>query len=557
MELRAKNSQKVGIKMENMVKCWEVMNCDKTQCPAYGVNLHCWLVEGTLCVEGQLTHKEKLQKHCFNCQVLIEDMKMSGQTGNANPQPLDIRDYALDGMSSRLSFINEHLEDEISKLLLLNKINMLLGSKHHLDERLYGILTAVTAGYGFSFNRAMLSLVNEEQNMLECVLAIAPNNQEDAHQIWTDVESKYQSLEELLMTLPKQPMMDSRVEEIIKDLKIPITREFGVLALTVIEGRPFNITDAVNDPKVNQKCREKIGTTAFATIPLWGREKVIGVIAVDNAFNNHPITDEDVAILSVFAGHAGFMIEQSKLHAKLGEQLVQLQELQERLLESERLATWGKMAGVLAHEIRNPLVPIGGFANRLYKSFPEEDKRKEEAAIIVKEVEKLEMILNNLLRSGQLPPPELQVSNINKIVRDTLLFMDNELQQKRIQTVTDLSPDLPDVMVDDCQMQQVFLNLFQNSVRAMADGGELQIGTANDDKFVLIDVTDTGMGISKDVMKRIFDPFFTTNEQGFGIGLSVVKQIVEAHNGAIDVKSQLNVGTTFSISLPILAEKIS
>jgi len=484
-------------------------------------------------------------------------MKMSRQTGDIDPQPLDIRDYALDGMSSRLSFINEHLEDEISKLLLLNKINMLLGSKHHLDERLYGILTAVTAGYGLGFNRAMLLLVNEEQNMLECVLAIAPTNQEDAHQIWTDIESKYQSLEELLMTLPKQPMMDSRVEEVIKDLKIPITREFGVLALTVIEGRSFNITDAVNDPKVNQKCRKKIGTTAFATIPLWGREKVIGVIAVDNAFNNHLITDEDVAILSVFAGHAGFMIEQSKLQAKLGEQLVQLQELQERLLESERLAAWGKMAGVLAHEIRNPLVPIGGFANRLYRSFPEGDKRKEEAAIIVKEVEKLEMILNNLLRSGQLPPPELQVSNINKIVKDTLLFMDNELQQKRIRAVTDLSPDLPDVMVDDCQMQQVFLNLFQNSVRAIADGGELQIGTANDDKFVLIDVTDTGTGISKDAMKRIFDPFFTTNEQGFGIGLSVVKQIVEAHNGAIDVKSQLNVGTTFSISLPILAEKIS
>jgi len=412
-------------------------------------------------------------------------------------------------------------------------------------------MTVVTAGYGLGFNRAMLFLVDEEQNVLAPALAIAPVNQEAAHRIWADVESKYRSLEELLMASPKQLIMDPRVEAVIKKLKIPITRESGVLALTVIEGRLFNITDALNDPRVNQKCREKLGTTAFASVPLWGREKVIGVIAVDNAFNNHPITDEDVAMLAAFAGHAGFMIEQSKLQAKLGEQLVQLQEMQDLLLESERFAAWSKMAGVLAHEIRNSLVPIGGFAQRLHRTFPEEDERKEIAAIIVKEVKKLEMILKQLLCSGQLPPPEPQVNNINKIVRDTILFMDNEFHEKRIQTITDLSDDLPDIMVDHYQMQQVFFNVFQNAIRAMENGGELRIGTTNNDKFVQIDVTDTGVGISKDNMKKIFDPFFTTNKQGFGVGLTVVKQIITAHNGTIDVKSEPNMGTTFSISLPI------
>ncbi|MFQ6040634.1 MAG: hypothetical protein ACE5PV_07240, partial [Candidatus Poribacteria bacterium] len=204
------------------------MNCDKTQCPAYGVNLHCWLVEDTLCVESQLTLKEKLRKYCFNCPTLIEEIKISRQRGDENLLMLDIHDYAIDEMSSTLSFINEHLENEISKLLLLNKINMLLGSKHELDERLYGILTAVTAGHGLGFNRAMLFMVNEEQNLLECVSAIAPANREEAHQIWTDIESKYQSLEKLLMASPKRPVMDPRVKEIAQDLKIPITRESGV-----------------------------------------------------------------------------------------------------------------------------------------------------------------------------------------------------------------------------------------------------------------------------------------------------------------------------------------
>ena len=215
------------------------------------------------------------------------------------------------------------------------------------------------------------------------------------------------------------------------------------------------------------------------------------------------------------------------------------------------MAAWSKMAGVLAHEIRNSLVPIGGFAQRLYRNFPEEDERKEIAAIIVKEVKNLEMILKQLFCSGQLPAPEPQMDNINKIVRDTLLFMEHEFQEKHIQTTVDLSDELPDIMVDHFQMQQMFFNLFQNAMRAMDDGGELRIVTANNDKFVQIDVIDIGVEISKDVIKKIFDPFFTTSKRGFGVGLNIVEQIVAAHHGAIEVKSQPNIGTTFSISLPI------
>jgi signal transduction histidine kinase len=359
------------------------------------------------------------------------------------------------------------------------------------------------------------------------------------------------------MALPKEPIMNSKTEEKIKNLKIPIDRKAGVLALTVIEGRPFNITDAVNDPIVNQKCRGRIGTKAFATVPLWGREKVIGVIAVDNAFNNRAITDEDLAMLEAFAGHAGYMIEQSQLQAKLGEQLIQLNEMKNLLLEMERLAAWSKMAGILAHEIRSSLVPIGGFARRLYRNFPEDDRRKEEADIIVQEVKRLEMILNQLLSSGQLPPPNLQVSNINRIIKDTLLFMDNEFRQKHIQTVINLSPDLPDLIVDNWQMQLMFFNLFQNSIRTIANSGELRIDTTNDDQFVYINVTNSGVGFSKEVMKQIFDPFFTVNKQRFGMGLSVVKQVVDLHKGTIDIKSRPNVGTTFSIKLPIFTGKNS
>jgi signal transduction histidine kinase len=206
----------------------------------------------------------------------------------------------------------------------------------------------------------------------------------------------------------------------------------------------------------------------------------------------------------------------------------------------------------MAHEMRNSLVALGGFAQRLYKNLPEADTRKDEVAIIVKEVERLEIMLQRLLNSGKLRTPKFSASDVNEIITETLLFMNYELEKNNVTSAVDLDPSLPEVMIEDYQMQQVLLNVIQNAMQAMEGGGELMLKTSGDGKFVQVSISDTGVGIPEDSIENIFEPYFTTKKNGMGIGLAISREIIEDHNGTISVESQLGVGTTFTISLPIM-----
>jgi signal transduction histidine kinase len=266
-----------------------------------------------------------------------------------------------------------------------------------------------------------------------------------------------------------------------------------------------------------------------ATVPFRSDEKMMGVMAMD------------------------LIMENSELQTQLEEQLMLLEEMNVRLLKAERLAAWSKEASrLMAHEMRNSLVAIGGFAQRLYKNIPAGDERKEEAAIIVKEVERLEIMLQSLLNSGKLRPPELEKGNINEIIEEMLLFMHYELEKNNIKYSADLNPFLPEVMAEEHQIKQVLLNLIQNAMQAMEGGGELFLQTSIDGEFVQVSISDTGVGIPEDSIKNIFEPHFTTKKNGMGMGLAISREIIEYHNGNISVESQLGMGTTFTISLPTM-----
>jgi len=209
-----------------------------------------------------------------------------------------------------------------------------------------------------------------------------------------------------------------------------------------------------------------------------------------------------------------------------------------------------KSVKLLTHEIENSLMVVGGFAQRLYKNFPEGDAKREEAAIILNEMKRLEVILKSYSNLGELRLPELKNSNINEVVKKTLSFMNYEMERNKIKCFTDLNPTLPEVMADEYQIRQVLLNIIHNGIQAMKDGGEFHVKTSVSDNFVQISVADAGVGIPENLISKIFDPFFTTKKDGMGIGLTISREIIEAHNGSISVESQLNVGTTFTINLP-------
>ena len=206
----------------------------------------------------------------------------------------------------------ERLEWEFS---LLYEVSNAMRSTLKLDQIFYIILTALTSHEGLGFNRAMLFLVNEKDNTLEGVMGIGPHSAEDAGKIWHYLSQSEMTLDDFVSAydnFKKDP--ESKLNAIVKGMKIPLREDMGVLALTILEGMPFEITTEEARLKVSPDITKMLSTNFFVTIPLKTKDKVLGAILVDNVFNGKPITKNDVRMLTMFANHAGLAIENSRLY---------------------------------------------------------------------------------------------------------------------------------------------------------------------------------------------------------------------------------------------------
>jgi len=205
----------------------------------------------------------------------------------------------------------ERLEWEFS---LLYEISNAMRTTLKLDQILYIILTALTSHEGLSFNRAMLFLVNEKEGVLEGVMGIGPHTAEEAGRVWHAISQEKMTLDDFIAsydTFKRDP--ESKLNQIVKGIKIPLREDMGILALTILEGMPFEITTHEAKKIVDPEIQRQLNTDFFVTIPLKAKDKVVGAILVDNIFNKKPITKTDVRMLAMFASHAGLAIENSRL----------------------------------------------------------------------------------------------------------------------------------------------------------------------------------------------------------------------------------------------------
>jgi two-component system NtrC family sensor kinase len=232
----------------------------------------------------------------------------------------------------------------------------------------------------------------------------------------------------------------------------------------------------------------------------------------------------------------------------------ELEETHLQLVNSEKMASLGKLAAGIAHEINNPLGGILIYSSLMKEELDRGDSRWQDLEKIVQEATRCKDIVKSLLEFSRQTEPKVEPTDINKAITDGLFFLENQALFHNIEIVKDLSPVLPMVRGNPGQLKQVFMNIIVNAAEAMSGGGTLTIKTApsEDQKVVYIDFADTGEGIPRENLTRIFDPFFTTKElgKGTGLGLSTSYGIIDAHGGRIDVKSKVGKGTTFRIELP-------
>jgi len=245
----------------------------------------------------------------------------------------------------------------------------------------------------------------------------------------------------------------------------------------------------------------------------------------------------------------------------------ELKQMQSEVKRMERLASLGILASGIAHEIKNPLAGIKSLSQTCKDEFEPGDSRLEYLSRIINQVNRLDELLKAIVAFARPKPPDRKSYDIKKVIHEVINLIIKKLKTNNIEYIEDIEDNLPIVIIDPQQIQQVFLNLILNAIDAVHENGSITVSAKpikfsspklikksdkwiKNDSFVQINISDTGKGISPDKLESIFDPFFTTKSDGLGMGLSIVYRIIEDHHGDIDVQSKLNKGTTFSITLP-------
>ena len=236
---------------------------------------------------------------------------------------------------------------------------------------------------------------------------------------------------------------------------------------------------------------------------------------------------------------------------KVSQSMEQLLQTQEKLVLSERFAAIGEAAAHLSHEIKNPLLLMGGFAQQVRRTLSEDDPRVEKLGIIAGEAKRLEHLLVEVRDFTRPPRPSLTETTLNELVRQVVDLFQEQATTQGVTARLALDPELPACLVDPNQIKQVLINLTKNALEAMPDGGELFISTGQDADFVRIEIKDTGRGIPEEIMKKLFHPFFSTKAKGTGLGLAVSYKLVQDHGGEITVWSAPDQGARFTVRLPL------
>jgi signal transduction histidine kinase len=285
----------------------------------------------------------------------------------------------------------------------------------------------------------------------------------------------------------------------------------------------------------------------------------VGVLLADNAFSRRKITAQQVAILELFCSGAGLAVDNALTYDELKTSLDRLHEAQDALIQSERLATVGRLAAHIAHEIRNPLVTIGGHARSILGHLESREDTQVSAEIIYEEVLRLEQILRGVMDFSRPVQHDPGSHSLNEIAARVVETMTLELEERGIEIRTDLTEGLPVCQMDAKRMRQVLTNLLRNGAESMASAAEegracrLTVRTWRSSAEIMLAVSDTGPGVPADLIGQIFEPFVSRKVGGTGLGLATVRMVMLDHGGDVRVENGSGAGVTFTISLPVAA----
>jgi two-component system sensor histidine kinase HydH len=445
-------------------------------------------------------------------------------------------------------------EKHFNELTLLYQFSNTMLSTIRLNKLTHLILTALTTPSSNLFERAFLLLRNDKTEVLQGMLGVTRQTAEELRIVGSReaLGSRWDISEEAISLQRADDFCAKvRMTRIEIDYSCPLIRK------AVTERTLCHIDNTTCHDCPTCLFIRPLSAGAFAAAPLVARDTTIGIIVVDNPESGQEITQDNLQFLQLFANQAGMAVENSVLYNRVEEAHSKLRDARERMVHGERLAAIGEMAANLAHELKNPIITIGGFAGRLLKGLPGETKEHQYADTIVREVNRLEKMLADVLAFSSKPTICFTVCELGEILRDCIESCSTTLEDHGIRLNPAFSCGVWPILCDASQLKQVFLNLILNACDAMSKGGLLTISVKeapSATNSVMISIQDTGGGIPSEMLPRIFSPFFTTKRHGTGLGLPIANRIVLNHFGTIKVDN-VGLGAVFSVTLPLAGFK--
>jgi signal transduction histidine kinase len=331
----------------------------------------------------------------------------------------------------------------------------------------------------------------------------------------------------------------------------------GIAGYVVQTGKPMVVQDVSKEKRFNDKFDRMTGfkTRSMICVPLILRDKPMGALEVLNKKSGDPFTRVELELLVGMAQQIIVAMENARLYRRMEEKVrTTTQELkiaQEKLIRSERLVAMGHLVQGVAHEIRNPITTIGGFAQRIKRELSENHKLTKYVNIIIGETARLEHLVTQVREFAEVQTANLSFERVTYPLRESLKRFEPLAKRLGVKIKTAIDRDLPPTKLDSPQMAIALSNVLENALESMPDGGTLTVKAARDDNYIAIKIEDTGCGIAPEKLDAIYDPFVTSKTRGAGLGLTMVHQVVMNHHGEINMSSGINKGTCVTIRLPI------
>ncbi|MDP2654450.1 MAG: ATP-binding protein [Candidatus Omnitrophota bacterium] len=346
----------------------------------------------------------------------------------------------------------------------------------------------------------------------------------------------------------------------------------GVVGQVAVTKKPIVVDDIAKDQRFsNFKARKSYRTPSFICAPLLIKDKLIGVINISDKASGQKFSPQELQLLDFLSSQIALNYRRIELYQKfktvikesqtlkneLGKSSLETTILKRQVVLQEKLASIGKLAGGIAHEFNNPLDGVLRYTNLCLEHVREDEVVRGYLLEIKHGLNRMAEIVRSLLACSRQVETAGKKIGPNEAAENALKALQTEIIHKDIQVETRLQDGLPQLV--DFGLERVLQNLIRNAIDAMNDHGRIFIATSRKSGEVLIEVVDTGTGISRESMERIFEPFYTTKDidKGCGLGLTIVSEIVKSYNGQIHVESAVNQGTKFAVTIPVKSNEQS